>query len=120
MAENPVNLGRFKELLLKEKARLEGEMEKFHADLGQEGSESGKRAVLSASDASASLSEIEREMGYHDQMQGMLSEVTHALRSVDEGTYGLCELCSKSINEARLEALPFAKLCIVCQERTEG
>jgi RNA polymerase-binding transcription factor DksA len=120
VAEEQVELRKFQALLLEEKARLEREMESFHSDTGKPEGEGRKRTELGAADASASLSEREREMGYHDQLEGTLKEVDHALRRVDGGTYGLCELCAKPVNEARLEALPFAKLCIACQEKTEG
>ena len=42
-----------------------------------------------------------------------------ALQRLDEGTYGLCEDCLQSINEKRLEAVPFAVRCIECQGRAE-
>jgi DnaK suppressor protein len=36
-----------------------------------------------------------------------------------EGSYGECELCGKEINERRLEAVPWARHCIACQEKLE-
>ena len=48
-----------------------------------------------------------------------LSEVTAALRRFDESSYGICEQCKQTIDWARLEALPAARLCIRCQERSE-
>ncbi|NCO42927.1 MAG: hypothetical protein COZ06_19350 [Armatimonadetes bacterium CG_4_10_14_3_um_filter_66_18] len=120
MAEEQVELTKFQVLLSEERARLEREMEAFRSDTGKLEGDGRKRTDLGAADGSASLSEREREMGYHDQLEGTLKEVDDALRRVEEGTYGLCELCTEPINEARLEALPFAKLCIACQEKTEG
>ena len=35
------------------------------------------------------------------------------------GTYGVCEGCNKAIEKARLMALPFAKMCIVCKSEAE-
>ena len=48
-----------------------------------------------------------------------LIEVSDALRRFDEGTYGACERCGQTIDWARLEALPAARLCIRCQEHKE-
>ncbi|OLD64244.1 MAG: hypothetical protein AUI47_06965 [Acidobacteria bacterium 13_1_40CM_2_68_5] len=42
------------------------------------------------------------------------------LQALDPGRYGLCASCSGPIPVARLEALPFATLCVPCQERSEG
>ena len=43
-----------------------------------------------------------------------LRETDDALRKFDAGTYGLCESCGNQIAEARLEAMPAARLCISC------
>jgi len=48
------------------------------------------------------------------QVRGHLAAVDAALARVDAGTYGLCERCGSAIGEARLEALPAARLCIRC------
>ena len=49
----------------------------------------------------------------------MLKQVDEALHKIRQETYGLCETCGEMINERRLEALPFARLCISCQEEEE-
>ena len=46
-----------------------------------------------------------------------LSEVRGALAKIDQGTYGVCEVCGKQIALARLEAMPAATLCINCASR---
>lgn len=48
-----------------------------------------------------------------------LEQVDTALRKLDDGTYGVCEACDTDIPIARLEALPFASLCIPCKEKEE-
>lgn len=48
-----------------------------------------------------------------------LQMVEHALSNIDEGTYGECENCGNEINERRLEAVPWARHCIACQEKLE-
>ena len=45
-----------------------------------------------------------------------LNDVEAALRRVGQGTYGICENCGKEIGEGRLEALPWARLCLDCAE----
>ncbi len=48
-----------------------------------------------------------------------LQMVEHALSNIAEGTYGECEQCGNEINERRLEAVPWARHCIGCQEKQE-
>ena len=42
-------------------------------------------------------------------------EIDRALAKIDAGTYGLCEQCGQPIVRARLEALPYAALCVACK-----
>lgn len=48
-----------------------------------------------------------------------LRMVEHALSNIAEGIYGECEQCGSEINERRLEAVPWARHCIACQEKLE-
>jgi DnaK suppressor protein len=48
-----------------------------------------------------------------------LEQIEAALQRIREGSYGQCEGCSEEIADARLEALPCATLCIVCQRAEE-
>ena len=46
-----------------------------------------------------------------------LRDVGRALSKMDAGTYGICERCGQAISIERLEALPWAVLCIDCKQR---
>jgi RNA polymerase-binding transcription factor len=48
-----------------------------------------------------------------------LAHIDGALRRIDDGTYGSCENCSKPISPERLEAMPWATLCIDCKRLAE-
>lgn len=48
-----------------------------------------------------------------------LENVENALQRMDEGVYGICEGCDCSIPMARLQALPYATMCINCQRLVE-
>lgn len=45
--------------------------------------------------------------------------IDEALQRLEKGTYGSCEECDEEIPAARLQAVPFAKLCRTCQELQE-
>jgi RNA polymerase-binding protein DksA len=46
-----------------------------------------------------------------------LTDITEALRRMDEGRYGICEKCGGSIPRERLEILPQARTCVPCRQR---
>jgi len=54
-----------------------------------------------------------------DRDRDKLQAIDDALARIDDGTYGVCESCESDIAEARLEALPFTRLCINCQAERE-
>ena len=51
--------------------------------------------------------------------QELLKAIDQALGRIHEGTYGVCAVCSRSINPRRLLAVPNAKLCLNCQQEKE-
>ena len=55
-----------------------------------------------------------------DQKAKLARELRTALHKIDEGTYGVCEECEDPIAPRRLDALPFAKLCVHCQQKAES
>ena len=68
-------------------------------------------ALDSAQDEiSSQLAEVEsRELGH----------IENALERIETGQYGICEACEKKIPSVRLEALPYATLCLACQRETD-
>jgi DnaK suppressor protein len=48
-----------------------------------------------------------------------IDQIDQALAKIEEGTYGTCEDCGDQIAFERLEALPFATLCVECKKRRE-
>lgn len=48
-----------------------------------------------------------------------LARIENALERMREGQYGICEVCGHNIPLARLNALPYATLCIKCQRESE-
>jgi RNA polymerase-binding transcription factor DksA len=59
--------------------------------------------------------ELDRYLAWQKQTLDSLSEVRHALRKLEQGTYGLCESCGQQIDPGRLEVLPQASLCLSCK-----
>ena len=53
------------------------------------------------------------------QEQDALYEIDEALKRIELGTYGICEMSAKPIPHARLEAIPFARFTVECQSQLE-
>lgn len=51
--------------------------------------------------------------------QQLLNRIQEALNKINEGTFGICENCQANISMERLKAVPYARLCIKCQEEEE-
>ena len=69
--------------------------------------------------ASASL-EKERAFEYGELGVNALRDIDNALEKLKEGTFGICELCSKPIGLRRLKVMPSARLCIECKSKEEA
>ncbi|MCK5002165.1 MAG: TraR/DksA family transcriptional regulator [Gammaproteobacteria bacterium] len=53
-----------------------------------------------------------------DEAQQMVMQIDAALGRIEQGTYGICKACSEPIQDGRLQAIPFAEMCISCAEKT--
>ena len=49
----------------------------------------------------------------------LIRDIDRALKLLEDGTYGICEECNEEISEDRLNIVPFALYCQVCQETIE-
>jgi DnaK suppressor protein len=70
-------------------------------------------------DAATDNFDVEFNIGLASNGQQSLNLIDMAIRKIDDGSYGLCEECSKPITKKRLLAVPYAPLCIKCQEGEE-
>jgi DnaK suppressor protein len=61
----------------------------------------------------------EFSLGLASNEREMVHELDEALNRMEEGTYGVCESCKSSIAKARLKAVPYARLCVKCQQLKE-
>jgi RNA polymerase-binding transcription factor DksA len=83
-----------------------------------EGSEASAFGMHQA-DAGSDAYDRDFALSLLSQEQDALYEIDEALKRIDQGTYGMCELCNKPILHARLEAIPFARFTVDCQSQIE-
>jgi DnaK suppressor protein len=68
-------------------------------------------------DSAQITAERNRVLSIAQGLRANLDDVEHALRRMEHGTYGTCENCGREIPIERLEAIPFARLCIECKQK---
>src|SRR4029077_19933453 len=100
-----------------ERARLTQVKSDFDVENLSEESEDEKLSELSAvdqhqADVGTETFEREKDLSILEQIDAELADVEHALKRLDDGTYGTCEFDGKPIPEERLEALPAARFCV--------
>ncbi len=59
------------------------------------------------------------ELRIRDRERKLLKKLHEALSRIDEGTFGICEMCGGKISEKRLMARPVTTLCINCKKKQE-
>jgi DnaK suppressor protein len=97
-----------------QRARLLEEIEQFLI-AGGDNLGYGNHQADDATDAF----EQAKELSLLQNSERVLAQVEAALTRFDQGAYGICERCRQKIDPARLKALPYASLCLSCQQRFE-
>jgi RNA polymerase-binding transcription factor DksA len=83
-----------------------------------EGSEASAFGMHQA-DAGSDAYDRDFALSLLSQEQDALYEIDQALKRIELGSYGICEMSGKSIPKARLEAIPFARFTVECQSQLE-
>jgi len=111
----PIDLGEVRSRLLAKKSEI---LDRYRNDLrkGQEANDSPTEDIVDRANNAYS-----RELNFSisDADRTHLLEVDAALVRLDLGTYGRCASCGQPLPAARLAAVPWAKLCVSCQELFE-
>ena len=118
-----IDTGHFRQALLDERQRVEDAVEYLQKETA--GSiEDETEEITGGSDnhpADSASPTLDREIDYslEDNSEQVLQEIDRALGRIDDGTYGTCEVCGREIPAERLEARPWASLCIDHQREAE-
>jgi DnaK suppressor protein len=86
--------------------QLEGQLHELGVD--------GEASIVddNFADSAAVSAEHGEQQALAARLREQLDDVEHALARLDEGTYGVCEVCGNPISEARLEIMPATRFCI--------
>ncbi|MGH9341711.1 MAG: TraR/DksA family transcriptional regulator [Acidobacteriota bacterium] len=109
-------LKQFKAKLLQTKVEL---IELVHKteDYGREADGDGEAMDIADKALSSYTKELMFSKSNSDRQQ--LQIVTEALDRIEEGGFGECQNCGNQVEKKRLEAVPWARLCLKCQELAE-
>jgi RNA polymerase-binding protein DksA len=118
-----IDTDRFRDVLLQERQRVQAAIDNLHEENpGSIGDETGEDSVFDNHLADTATVTYDRELDYtlEENSEHVLAEIDGALRRIDDGSYGVCTNCGNEILPERLEARPWATLCIDCKRRREG
>ena len=117
-----IDTEQFRTALLEERQRVEHAIATLRAE--HPGSLDDEVEEVAADNhlAETATATLGREIDYTlgDNAEQVLTEIDDALKRIDDGTYGTCVSCGQEIPHGRLEANPWASLCIDCKRRAEG
>ncbi|MFM7039355.1 MAG: TraR/DksA family transcriptional regulator [Planctomycetaceae bacterium] len=110
------------------RARLRGDVEQIREE-ALSGSESGneQRSSNHMAEMGSDAWDLEFALQLVESDQNVLDEIAHAMKKLDNGTFGLCEQCitqgkgdaKARIARVRLQAIPYARNCIDCEREKE-
>ena len=120
----PKKYERIRQMLIEEAARVRADLKEVESRTARTtesevASETGGYEDHPADMASETY-EREKDLALGENLQDILGKIRIALEKMDQGTYGICDACRERIAAERLEALPFATLCVGCQSQLEG
>ena len=106
--------------LEEERSRLEGIRESAETTESEDESLSELSSLdQHPADIGTETFEREKDLSILEQVEAELADIDHALKRLDDGTYGTCEACGRPISDERLEALPAARFCLDDQAGAE-
>ena len=117
----PTFLDKQKSKLLQVRDSLLDLMTGVSRDTLRSRAEDNEASGLGMHQADAGSAAYDRDFALNllSQEQDVLYEIEEALKRVDAGTYGICEMSGKPIPQGRLEAIPFARFTVECQTQIE-
>ena len=108
-----MNLEAFQEALLQKKLELTdaGAVRPLQATM-ENNSRQGDMA-----DQASGNNEVHIQLKLKQTDAKILQAIEEALRRIEKGTYGMCRDCGEAIAPARLNAIPWTRVCITCKEK---
>jgi len=118
-----IDTDHFRTALLEERERVEAALENLRDEhpgsLDEEVEEIAATSDNHLAETATATMNREIDYGLEENSRQVLSEIDAALQRIEDGTYGICTNCGREILVERLEAYPWASLCIDCKRESE-
>jgi DnaK suppressor protein len=119
------DLEQFRTILETLRARIRGDVRQLTDEALDQGADS--KSPTHIAELGTGAYEQDFALQFVENDQETLNEISAALKRIDAGTYGLCEMCLESglpaskanIRKTRLRAIPHARNCISCERKRE-
>jgi RNA polymerase-binding protein DksA len=110
-----------KQRLLEERERVFKEFSELDADLSKSLEDTSGESPYDQHMAETAAATLDREIDLtlQDNARVTLGKIDRALHKLEDGSYGKCDKCGKSIGAGRLEIAPYATLCVDCKRLEE-
>lgn len=120
---NKKELDYFRKLILKNKEKILDEIKRISEDTLKKSQKDAAGDISGytyhMADVASDTYDREFSLGLASNERQSLYELDDAIKKIEEGTFGICEECKSVITKTRLKAVPFARLCVKCQEKKE-
>ena len=117
-----IDIERMRERLVEERQRVLDALDNIRTENpGSLGEETEEPTYQDNHPGDVATATFDREMAstLEENSTHVLADIDAALARIEQGTFGVCERCGKTIGEERLEALPWATLCIDDKRKQE-
>jgi len=113
----------FKTLILKIKEKVVEEIKHISEDTLKKSQKDAAGDISGytyhMADVASDTYDREFSLGMISSERESLYELDDALKRAEEGAFGICEECKSLITKTRLKAVPYARLCLKCQQKKE-
>lgn len=120
---NKKELAEFKKIILKKKETALDEIKHISEDTLKKSQKDASGDISGytyhMADVATDTYDREFSLGLASNERRLFYELEDALKKIDEGNFGICEDCKCLISKTRLKAVPYARLCIKCQEKKD-
>ena len=114
-----VDLVRRRDELLDLRGRVLGAAQDIVADDDDQSELSSAAGDQHIADHASDMFDREVDDSLEENAEQLVREIDSALERIAAGTYGTCDRCGQSIPEERLDAVPYATLCVECRRIEE-
>ena len=99
-----------------ERAKLEQELARAKEELAIINQKLEEKGDFGLGQGASTVYEWEMNLALRESAEAKIQSIQMALDRLDQGDYGLCEVCNQPIDPGRLEILPHTTLCVRCAQ----